>query len=180
MAWYSNADKSVKGNSSGSPLGGPFKGVEETSIWDRLVSKSTWNGHCLLFTGSPSTKYGRTSVGKQKNLYVHRVVWALMNGPIPKGLDVCHSCDTPRCFWPSHLFIGSRSENMQDCKQKGRWNESSRGSAKMANGRAVLTDDQVDLLRLLRDEGWTYSALSNHFKIGETQVGRLVRKEQRV
>lgn len=175
MAFYPKADLSVKGTNSGTYTGGPSKGV-----WERLISKSVWNGACLIYTGSPSTKYGRTSIGRSRpNLYVHRVSWELIHGSIPQGFDVCHTCDNPRCFYPPHLFIGTRSENMQDCKKKGRWNKNSRGSKGMNNGRAVLTDEQVNELRILRDSGWTHRELSSYFNIGETQVGRLVRKEQR-
>jgi hypothetical protein len=35
----------------------------------------------------------------------HRYAWQLVNGPIPKGFGVHHSCDNQSCFNPHHLFI---------------------------------------------------------------------------
>jgi hypothetical protein len=53
--------------------------------------------------------------------YAHRLVWEWMNGPIPKGLFVCHHCDTPRCVRPSHLFLGDIRANNRDRIAKGRF-----------------------------------------------------------
>lgn len=50
----------------------------------------------------------------------HRVMWMLVNGEIPKGKLVCHTCDNPPCCNPDHLWLGTIWENGQDAKRKGR------------------------------------------------------------
>lgn len=54
------------------------------------------------------------------NLRAHRVMFAIVNGPIPKGLNVLHKCDVRHCINPDHLFLGTISDNKQDEIKKGR------------------------------------------------------------
>lgn len=51
---------------------------------------------------------------------IGRIAWWLTKGPIPDGLNVCHTCDNGECANPAHLFLGANSENMQDALAKGR------------------------------------------------------------
>lgn len=44
----------------------------------------------------------------------------LLDGRDPGEKFACHSCDNPRCVRPSHLFIGTNQDNMQDMVAKGR------------------------------------------------------------
>jgi hypothetical protein len=39
---------------------------------------------------------------------------------VPKGFDACHSCDVTLCVNDDHLFVGTRTVNMQDASAKGR------------------------------------------------------------
>ncbi len=52
---------------------------------------------------------------------VHRAVWTLVKGEIPKGMHVLHTCDNPPCFNIKHLFLGTHLDNMRDRKAKGRY-----------------------------------------------------------
>ncbi len=50
----------------------------------------------------------------------HRAAYELAYGPIPDGLQVCHTCDNPPCIRPDHLFLGTSRDNWQDSIDKGR------------------------------------------------------------
>lgn len=57
---------------------------------------------------------------KQKKYAAHRYSYEYYNGPIKQGMMVCHHCDNPECSNPTHLFLGTNSDNMKDCYMKGR------------------------------------------------------------
>jgi hypothetical protein len=108
----------------------------------------------------------------------HRFAYELLVGPIPDGMFVCHHCDNPPCVNPKHLFLGTQLDNMRDKVAKGRHHAPGPTNPAKGgdNGRAVLTQQDVDRLRSL--EGTTsISALSREFGIGRTQVGRILRRE---
>lgn len=50
----------------------------------------------------------------------HRVAYELCIGPIPAGLDVLHSCDTPRCVKPEHLHLGTAQSNAAEARDRDR------------------------------------------------------------
>ncbi len=108
-------------------------------------------------SGYPQQKRG----GKQAGM--HRWTWIDHNGPIPKGLCVCHRCDNRACINIDHLFLGTSVENTADRTAKGR--TSRRGAPKgAANGlsNAVLTEEQVvfAMARMLYGEKQTEVARS--------------------
>jgi HNH endonuclease len=87
---------------------------------------------CHEFKGDRNNLgYGRirSSVPPYRAVYIHRIVWQEANGPIPDGMEICHTCDNPPCVRLDHLFLGTHRENLQDMSRKGRWGNQFRNGA---------------------------------------------------
>jgi len=81
------------------------------------MSKVQKTETCWIWTGAQNSRgYGQFWNGV-KTIQAH---WFLLPEQPPKGKEACHHCDNPLCVRPSHIFIGTRSENMIDCCKKGR------------------------------------------------------------
>jgi len=76
---------------------------------------------CWLWKGTKAPNgYGTFSLNKRQ-VHAHRVALTLKLGrQIEPGYVTCHSCDTPACVNPDHLWPGTRSENAIDSAKKGR------------------------------------------------------------
>jgi hypothetical protein len=88
-------------------------------FWRRVDKRD--DSKCWLWTGRKIwSGYGMFDWSRKDPQLAHRIAWELANGPIEDGKDVCHSCDVRLCCNPSHMFVGSRSENIKDAFAKGR------------------------------------------------------------
>jgi len=93
----------------------------EIRFWPK-VNKEPGRNTCWEWTGVCYKGYGNFSVGGSRGrMYAHRYSYELHFGNIPVGLLVLHKCDNRRCVRPSHLFVGTQSDNIKDSIKKGRW-----------------------------------------------------------
>lgn len=88
-------------------------------IWKKIDKKGTRD--CWFYTGGTfSGRYGRFSI-KGASKLAHRVVYELVVGEIPPDQYVMHKCNNKLCCNPSHLTIGSNSENQRHASSSGAW-----------------------------------------------------------
>lgn len=79
----------------------------------RLFAKiDSESGACWLWTGAKTWNgYGLFGVGGLVQL-AHRVVYELLEGPIPKGLTLDHRCRVSPCTNPAHLEPVTMRQNI--------------------------------------------------------------------
>lgn len=119
---------------------------------------------CLIWIGG-GDRYGRFD--KQ---YAHRFAWEQANRPLEPGEKVCHSCDTPRCVNPDHLYVGTQLDNMRDMRSK------LRGTHGEGHPNATLTDAIVIDIRLRVAAGETQKSVAAFYRVARSCVCKIVKR----
>lgn len=146
------------------------RGGQPKPFIERFWSKIKITNTCWIWTGARHDYgYGLTNFF-QYQLYTHKVSWQLTYGEIPKGKLVCHKCDNPPCVRPTHLFIGSPKDNIQDMIKKGR----NRIGEKVVQ--AKLSPNQVRRIRKLHGPGMGYIRLSHKFGVSASQIHHIIKR----
>lgn len=86
----------------------------------RFATKITTAHGCWLWQATLNENGYGVFHFQGRNRLAHRAAWTMLRGPIPSGLVVLHSCDTPSCVNPDHLRLGTVLENVRDMDAKGR------------------------------------------------------------
>lgn len=142
-------------------------------FWDKVTK--TPDG-CWTWNGSQSgSGYGQFWDGK-RNIPAH---WFLLDEIPTVGQEACHKCDNRLCVRPSHIFIGTRSDNMKDMVAKKRHNtrpgcfamlKVRRVKAGQNNHEAVLSDSDAATIKAIKPAYGRGAAVANHFKVSATVV----------
>lgn len=150
-----------------------WRGIKTTDrFWEKVNKRA--GSECWLWTGSKTHfGYGIMHIGPDAWV-VHRISWVIHFGEIPPGLYVLHRCDVPNCVRPSHLWLGTYTDNNQDCLRKGR--------RIMPKGECVasskLTGEDVITIRNLFDTGkHSKAGIARMFGVTDTMIGNIIRRK---
>lgn len=140
------------------------------STMERFLNFVDTSGDCWIWVGTTVDHgYGQFSYGEKK-VSAHRMSYQLFKEDFDPTFCVCHICDNPSCVRPSHLFLGTQQENIDDMFTKGR--ESDRKGA--AHPNAKLTNAGANTILSLYKEGISYHDLANRFGVSYSVVWKLI------
>lgn len=138
------------------------------TVAQSIAQKSKDSGACRAWTaGRDDNGYGRFYSPHTKERLAHRAAYEDAHGPIPAGLDVCHTCDNPPCILNAHLFLGTHADNMADRDAKGRV---ARGET---SGTSKLNEAEVRSIRRLVQKGLTRTEIAAQVGVSRAAVSMI-------
>lgn len=148
----------------------------DKKFWSQVDVKD--KDECWLWMNQPSQTYGVYYIktdGGRKAVRPHRYAWEQHNKKkIPEGLMVCHSCDTPKCCNPNHLWLGTNSDNQKDARQKyGHFMHNPIPKIGEEHHSSKLTEAQVLEIRYRLANGEKNIVLAKEFGVADTMIAKI-------
>ncbi len=130
---------------------------------------------CWPWLGAVSKKLNRGLIKFEgPTEYAYRVSYKIFKEKIPKGFDICHSCDNGIYCNPKHLWPGTRKQNMEDCIKKGRNSLPPRFEGEQ-HPQAKLTEEDVLEIKILLKQNRTQKIIALQFNVTPTSISYIKR-----
>lgn len=154
---------------------------QEVRFWSK-VSHPRLDSDCWNWSASKNNMgYGQIRFWG-KTFTAHRIAWLIANGPIPSDICICHRCDNPACVNPSHLFLGTQTDNLHDMIAKRRHGSHlhpERRPRGEAHKRAKLTDSEVIGIRdCYKAGGISQSKIAAQYGVTRSAISLITRRKK--
>jgi hypothetical protein len=137
------------------------------SFWEK-VDKGAKN-ECWPWTGYVRISGHGATTYKSFGILASRKAWILTYGPISSGLCVNHRCDNKLCCNPSHMYLGTRSDNMID-----RWEDADPATRAPRGRPHVVTNAGLERLWEMRKNGATRKECAAAFNVHVATIARYI------
>lgn len=87
----------------------------------------------------------------------------------PNGM-VCHTCDTPACVNPDHLYVGNQEQNMLDRSTR---NRQAKGEAN-GGGQKLTEQDVIEIRSKWNTQRGTRQRLAEEYGVNPTMIINIV------
>lgn len=146
-------------------------------IFDKIVRIPI--AGCWVYTGAVTDfGYGIIGLGTRKQGIdrTHRVIYRHFVGEIPPKMFVCHRCDVPSCCNPSHLFLGTNQDNVNDMIAKGRNSLPPRNPHVVGSKHPLskFTEDAVRTIKADYNAGKSIYRLAKEHKVAQSTMQRII------
>lgn len=136
-------------------------------FWDKVTRGAP--DDCWPWEGfRKASGHGLTSY-KSLTIHASRKAFILTHGPISSDLCVNHRCDNPGCCNPSHLYLGTRADNMID-----RWDRTPAAERSLRGRPTTLDAKQLERLWQMRRKGAKLKDCADEFGVHLATICRYI------
>lgn len=120
--------------------------------------------------------YGAIGFRDLGNIPAHRFSYLLHKGDFDQTKIVCHTCDNTSCVNPSHLFVGTHSDNMKDKIKKGRA-KNPPPHLGINHHKSKVNPKTVKEIRALFEKGVSQTELASIYSLHTSSMHNICRKK---
>ena len=144
-------------------------------FWEKVDIRSDdecWNWKASIRSdGYGQLNRGKRGLGMES---AHRVSWTIHFGDIPVGLHILHSCDNKLCVNPSHLFLGTNSDNVSDKVKKDRQMKGESVPTSKLNRKDIK---EIRKLYVPWSRDYSIASLAKQFNVSYAAIYKVVSRE---
>lgn len=140
----------------------PLEYLLQNVEYDEYTGCWNWIGN--MFQGGYGQFKHRKFLGKITGINASRASWLIHNGHLDSSLFVLHKCDNRRCVNPTHLYIGTQKENMEDCVLKQRINKG------VDRPQSKLTEENIREIKDLRKRHFSYRYIAKKYNVTPSAI----------